>query len=91
MMDDKRGYEPWVSITDPDARTMKTSDGGFAPSGNMQVVTDAHLVLVADVRVTRSDRNRKLTWYRTGFWRFRRRRVRQTETISCYGNVAIGA
>jgi hypothetical protein len=31
---------------------MKTSDGGFAPSFNMQVVTDAHLGLVADVRVT---------------------------------------
>lgn len=51
-MEDKRGYEPRVSITDPDARIMKTSDGGFAPSYNMQVVTDAHRGLIADVRVT---------------------------------------
>jgi transposase len=51
-MEDKRGYEPRVSTTDPDARIMKTSDGGFAPSFNMQVVTDAHMGLVTDVRVT---------------------------------------
>lgn len=51
-MEDKRGYEPRVSITDPDARIMKTSDGGFAPSYNMQVVTDSHMGLIADVRVT---------------------------------------
>jgi len=41
-----------VSTTDPDARIRKTSDGGFAPSSNMQIATDAHLGLVADVRVT---------------------------------------
>ena len=51
-MEDKRGYEPRVSITDPDARIMKTSEGGFAPSYNMQVVTDSHTGLIADVRVT---------------------------------------
>jgi transposase len=51
-MEDKRGYEPRASMTDPDARIMKTSDGGFAPSYNMQVVTDAHKGLIADVRVT---------------------------------------
>lgn len=51
-MEDKRGYEPRVSVTDPDARIMKTSEGGFAPSYNMQVVTDSHLGLIADVRVT---------------------------------------
>ena len=51
-MEDKRGYEPRVSITDPDARIMKTSEGGFAPSYNMQVVTDPHMGLIADVRVT---------------------------------------
>ena len=51
-MEDRRGYEPRVSITDPDARIMKTSDGGFAPSYNMQVVTDSHMGLIADVRVT---------------------------------------
>lgn len=51
-MEDKRGYEPRVSITDPDARIMKTSEGGFAPSYNMQVVTDSHMGLIADVRVT---------------------------------------
>jgi len=41
-----------VSTTDPDARIMKTSDGGFAPSYNMQIATDGPLDLVADVRVT---------------------------------------
>lgn len=51
-MEDKRGYEPRVSVTDPDARIMKTSEGGFAPSYNMQVVTDSHMGLIADVRVT---------------------------------------
>ena len=51
-MEDKRGYEPRVSITDPDARIMKTSDGGFAPSYNMQIVTDSHMGVIADVRVT---------------------------------------
>jgi transposase len=51
-MEDKKGYEPRVSTTDPDARIMKTSDGGFAPSYNMQIATDAHMGLVADVRVT---------------------------------------
>src|SRR5438105_2900114 len=45
-MEDKRGYEPRVSITDPDARIMKTSEGGFAPSYNMQVVTDSHMGLI---------------------------------------------
>jgi hypothetical protein len=51
-MEDKKGYEPRVSTTDSDARIMKTSDGGFAPSYNMQIATDAHLGLIADVRVT---------------------------------------
>jgi hypothetical protein len=40
-----------VSITDPDARIMKTSDGGFEPSYKMQVVTDSHIGFIADVRV----------------------------------------
>jgi len=57
-MEDKQGYEPRASITDPDARIMKTSDGGFAPGYNMQVVTDAHLGLIADVRVTQDVNDR---------------------------------
>lgn len=57
-MEDKRNYEPRVSVTDPDARIMKTSDGGFAPSYNMQVVTDSHMGFVADVRVTQDANDR---------------------------------
>jgi len=33
--------EPRVSMTDPDARIMKQSDGGYAPSYNVQLSTDA--------------------------------------------------
>jgi transposase len=37
-----------VSLTDPEARQMKQSDGGFAPSYNVQVSTDvAHGIVVA--------------------------------------------
>lgn len=46
-----------VSVTDPEARVMKQSDGGFAPSYNAQISTDAlHGVLVAfDVSQARED------------------------------------
>jgi transposase len=40
--------EPRVSSTDPEARVMKQADGGFAPSYNAQVATDAaHGIIVA--------------------------------------------
>lgn len=39
--------EARVSLTDPEARVMKQSDGGFAPSYNVQLSTDAaHTVIV---------------------------------------------
>ena len=57
-MEDKKNYEPRVSTTDPEARIMKTSDGGYAPGYNMQVTTDAHLGLIAEVRVTQDVNDR---------------------------------
>lgn len=43
-----------VSMTDPEARIMKQADGGFAPSYNAQISTDAaHGVIVA-ARLTQS-------------------------------------
>ena len=40
-----------ISETDPDARVMKQADGGFAPSYNVQTVTDAAqgIILATDV------------------------------------------
>ena len=57
-MEDKKAYEPRVSTTDPEARIMKTSDGGYAPSYNVQVTTDAHSGLIADIRVTQDVNDR---------------------------------
>ncbi len=37
----KAGHKARVSMTDPDARIMKQSDGGYAPSYNLQVSADA--------------------------------------------------
>lgn len=36
-----------ASITDPDSRIMKQSDGGYAPSYNLQVSTDSSGIIVA--------------------------------------------
>ncbi len=41
-----------VSETDPEARVMKQSDGGFVPSYNVQIVTEASHGIVVDVDVT---------------------------------------
>ncbi len=57
-MEDKKGYEPKVSTTDPEARIMKTSEGGYAPSYNVQITTDSHAGLIADVRVTQDVNDR---------------------------------
>ena len=57
-MEQKKAYEPRVSTTDPEARIMKTSDGGYAPSDNVQVTTDAHSGLIADIRVTQDVNDR---------------------------------
>jgi len=44
----KAGAKGRVSITDPDARIMKQSDGGYAPSSNLQISADAaHDIIVA--------------------------------------------
>lgn len=44
--------KPKVSMTDPEARIMKQPDGGFAPSYNVQVNTDAANGLIVAVGVT---------------------------------------
>jgi transposase len=51
--DDKK-KEPRASTTDPDARIMKTGDGGFRPAYNVQFATDADGLAVVGVAVTQS-------------------------------------
>ena len=46
--------KPKVSVTDPEARIMKQPDGGFAPSYNVQVNTDAAHGLIVAVGVTQA-------------------------------------
>ena len=41
-----------VSLTDPEARIMKDGHGGFAPSYNVQIVTDVKHKIIVDVAVT---------------------------------------
>ena len=41
-----------VSVTDPEARKMKQPDGGFAPSYNVQISSDAAQGLIVGVAVT---------------------------------------
>jgi hypothetical protein len=48
----KDSRKPRVSMTDPEARIMKQPDGGFAPSYNVQVNTDAANGLIVAVEVT---------------------------------------
>lgn len=43
-----------VSMTDPEARVMKQPDGGFAPSYNVQVNTDAANAVIVAVEVTQA-------------------------------------
>jgi transposase len=43
-----------VSETDPEARYMKQSDGGYAPSHNVQLSTDAAHALIVGVSVTQA-------------------------------------
>ncbi|HEX7360991.1 MAG TPA: transposase [Bryobacteraceae bacterium] len=47
----ERHKEPQVSVSDPEARFMWTSDAGVAPSYNVQLVTDSAHGLIADVEV----------------------------------------
>jgi transposase len=41
-----------VSLTDPEARIMKQNDGGFAPSYNVQLTTDAKQTVIVSLDVT---------------------------------------
>ncbi len=41
-----------VSLTDPEARIMKQNDGGYAPSYNVQLTTDAKQRVIVSVEVT---------------------------------------
>ena len=43
-----------VSFTDPEARVMKQSNGGFAPSYNAQLCTDAQHKLILDAHLTQA-------------------------------------
>ena len=43
-----------ISETDPDARVMKQADGGFAPSYNVQISTDAANGIIVGVDVTQA-------------------------------------
>lgn len=43
-----------VSETDPEARVMKQADGGFAPSYNVQISTDAAAGIIVGVDVTQA-------------------------------------
>ncbi len=46
-----RSREPRVSRTDPEARIMKKSDGGYGPSYNLQMATDEETQAVVAVEV----------------------------------------
>ena len=50
----EKGQAVRVSTTDPEARIMKQADGGFAPSYNVQVSTDAAHKLIVGVAVSQS-------------------------------------
>lgn len=50
-----------ASMTDPEARTMKQSDGGYAPSYNLQISTDsAHGIIIAEAVSQRADDYKEL-------------------------------
>lgn len=46
--------EARASMTDPESRVMKGSDGGYAPSYNVQISTDAKASVIVGVGVTQS-------------------------------------
>lgn len=50
----RRGKERRVSETDPEARIMKQGGGGYAPSHNVQLSTDAAHTVIVGVSVTQS-------------------------------------
>jgi hypothetical protein len=50
----KKAAEPRASTTDPDARVMKDGGGGFRPSFNVQLATEAESGLIVGARVSTS-------------------------------------
>jgi transposase len=50
----KKSLVDRVSTSDPEARVMKQSEGGSAPSYNVQISTDAAHTLIVDVDVTQA-------------------------------------
>jgi transposase len=46
--------EARVSMSDPEARIMKQADGGYVPSYNVQISTDAHSKIIVGVSVSQS-------------------------------------
>ena len=55
---EKEKAEARVSLTDPEARVMKTGEGGFAPSYNVQVCTDAAHGIIVDVAALQAGNDR---------------------------------
>jgi transposase len=51
---EKEKKEARASSSDPEARIMKLSDGGFAPSYNAQISTDTKHGMIVDVEVTQA-------------------------------------
>lgn len=52
--DEEAKQKARVSETDPEARIMKQTDGGFAPSYNLQICSDTAAGLVLGVEVTQT-------------------------------------
>jgi transposase len=50
----KKQKPPRVSTTDPEARIMKQSDGGFGPSYNVQISSDAKADLIVGIGVSQA-------------------------------------
>jgi len=50
----KKQKPPRVSTTDPEARIMKQPDGGFAPSYNVQISSDAKADLIVGIGVSQA-------------------------------------
>ena len=51
---EKQKSEARASSSDPEARVMKQSDGGFAPSYNVQISSDTAQGIIVDVEVTQA-------------------------------------
>lgn len=56
----KKGGEPRVSTTDPEARVMKMADGGFRPAYNVQLATDTEARVVVGLLVDNRGTDRPL-------------------------------